>query len=369
MPFSEAEKREIRGRCTRFLSHGPPGPVSERLRQMADSEYAKSIQDFYGSGGFLADFEAEVAALLGHEEAVFMPSGTMAQQIALRIWCDRAGNPNVAFHPTCHLEIHEQGAYRVLHHLCAQLVGGKDRLFTLRDLEALTVKPAALLIELPQREIGGQLPNWDELSAICDWARHKGIKLHLDGARLWECRPFYDRSYAEIAGLFDSVYVSCYKILGGLPGAMLAGPTELIGEAKIWQRRHGGNLHTLAPNAIAAKMGLEQRLPRVPLYCSKAAEIAATIGDIPGLTLVPEPPPTNMMHLHFTGNLAAMEDAVWQISRDTGTFLFASFDKTECEGVGKVEVSIHEPGLELDPKEIRELMARILVAGGVGVNA
>jgi threonine aldolase len=73
------------------------------------------------------------------------------------------------------------------------------------------------------------------------------VALHLDGARLWECRPFYGRDYAQIAGLFDSVYVSFYKTLGGIAGAALAGPADVIAEARVWQRRQGGNLVRLFP--------------------------------------------------------------------------------------------------------------------------
>jgi threonine aldolase len=166
----------------------------------------------------------------------------MAQQIVLRAHADRSHSLHVAFHLTCHLEIHEQKGYQLLHGLYGVLVGSPYRLMTLDDLKTVKEPLAALLLELPKREIGGQLPTWDELTTIVNWARARNIVLQLDGARLWECQPFYQRSYAEIAGLFDTVYVSFYKILGGITGAMLLGPEEVIAEARIWQRRQGGNL-------------------------------------------------------------------------------------------------------------------------------
>ena len=82
----------------------------------------------------------------------------MAQQIALRIWSDRRGCPNGAFHPTCHLEIHEQKGYQLLHGLHGVLVGQAMRIITLADLEKVSEPLAVLLLELPQREIGGWLP-------------------------------------------------------------------------------------------------------------------------------------------------------------------------------------------------------------------
>ncbi|HLI07996.1 MAG TPA: beta-eliminating lyase-related protein [Ktedonobacteraceae bacterium] len=128
------------------------------------------------------------------------------------------------FHPTCHLEIHEQHGYQRLHHLPGILLGESQRLLTLEDVKKVAEPLAALLIELPQREIGGQLPAWEDLTALTDRARERGIVLHLDGARLWECQPFYGREYRKIAALFDTVYVSFYKILGGIAGAVLAAP-------------------------------------------------------------------------------------------------------------------------------------------------
>src|SRR5262249_7656158 len=161
--------------------------------------------DAYGEGEVINGFEREIAALLGKASAVFMPSGTMAQQIAARVWAERKGTRNIAFHPLCHLELHEHKGYQVLHGLHAWPGGSRHPLLSKADLEKVAEPLAFILIELPQRGIGGQLPTWADLAATSEWARDKGIAFHLDGARLWECATFYDRSYAEIATLFDSV--------------------------------------------------------------------------------------------------------------------------------------------------------------------
>lgn len=75
---------------------------------------------------------------------------------------------------------------------------------------------------------------WDELVKIREWTKEKGIKMHLDGCRIWEAQPFLQHSFAEIAELFDSVFVSFYKGIGGLSCGMLLGESEFIQEAKIW---------------------------------------------------------------------------------------------------------------------------------------
>src|ERR1700682_3406605 len=247
------EREQIFLRCERFLfGHGPQRPRAV-LADLVDEAGPDEEPDRYGEGSLINDFERDIAALLGKEAAVFLPSGTMAQQIALRIWAGRGRNSTVAFHPTCHLEIHEQKGYELLHGLHGRLVGERSRLITLDDLCATPGPLAALLLELPQREIGGQLPSWSELEAQTAWARAQGAAVHMDGARLWESGPFYARSYAEIAGLFDSVYVSFYKGIGAIAGAALTGTAPFIAEARLWQRRHGGDLVELYPFVLSAR--------------------------------------------------------------------------------------------------------------------
>ncbi|HEX8731970.1 MAG TPA: beta-eliminating lyase-related protein, partial [Ktedonobacterales bacterium] len=192
-----AQRRRVFLRCERRLfGHSAPD-MRRELLALAESVGADELPDSYGSGALIEDFEREIASLLGKEAAVFMPSGTMAQQIALRIWSDRSGRRSVAFHPTCHLELHEQKGYALLHGLHGALVGDPDRLITLADLRARPEPLAALLLELPQREIGGQLPTWDALVEQTAWAHEHGAAAHMDGARLWEAGPTYGRSYAE----------------------------------------------------------------------------------------------------------------------------------------------------------------------------
>src|SRR5262245_17585730 len=172
--------------CSRFLVGHGLAPLKTTLAAIAQEAGEDERGDVYGEGEAIQRFEREVATLLGKPVAVFLPSGTMAQQIALRIWSDRRGCRRVAFHPTSHLELHEQRGYAHIHGLEARLVGRTDALFSRADLDAVAEPVAALLVELPQREIGGQLPTWDELQSCAEWARSRGAALHLDGARVWE---------------------------------------------------------------------------------------------------------------------------------------------------------------------------------------
>jgi threonine aldolase len=320
--------------------------------------------DVYGAGTLIDAFEREVAGLLGKEAAVFMPSGTMAQQIALRIWSDRRGTRTVAFHPTCHLEINEAKGYAHLHALHGLLVGNPRQLLTLSDLDAIHEPVAALLLELPQREIGGQLPEWDDLLAQTAWARERDIALHLDGARLWESAPFYDRLYAEIAALFDSVYVSCYKSIGGIACAVLCGPADFIAAARVWQRRHGGNLFQLYPYVLAARAGLRQRLGRFPTYHERAVAIARTLAAIPGVAVKPDPPQTNMMHVYLRGDQERLVAAALAIARTERVALFSRLRPTDVPGHWFFEIAIGDAAAALADDEIGALFRRVMEAGG-----
>lgn len=331
---AEAERRAIFRQCERFLGgHGPQRPHAV-LAALAEATAANEWADQYGSGELIENFERDVASLLGKEAAVFMPSGTMAQQIALRIWSERKHCRTVAFHPTCHLEHHEQRAYQVLHGLTARLTGDPHAPTTLADLEGIHEPLAALLLELPLREIGGQLPSWDELVAQSNWAHDHGVALHMDGARLWESGPYYGRPYAEIAALFDTVYVSFYKGIGAIAGAALAGPADFIAEARVWQRRHGGNLVQLYPFVISAREGLKQRLPRFEQYHQRAVRIAQALSDVPGILIAPNPPQTNMMHIHLRGDAERLKAAALEIAREEKVSLVGWLASTDLPDTG-----------------------------------
>jgi threonine aldolase len=359
---TERDRDAIRRRCTRAISHTSIARRAPRaiLEELLARTPADLDADMGGTGEVVASFEREVAALLGKEAAVFMPSGTMAQPIALRIWAERRRCGTVAFHPRCHLEIHEERAYQRLHGLHGRLVGAPGALLTVADLEAVAEPVAALLLELPQREIGGLLPAWEELGQIAAWARARGAALHLDGARLWECQPFYGRPLAAIAGLFDSVYVSLYKTLGGIAGCILAGPLDFIREARVWQRRQGGNLVSLWPYVIAARAGLEERLPRIPRYVAKARAIAPLLAAVPGIEVVPCPPPTNMFHLHLHRDRRRLEDAALDLAEETGVWMITRVIGTDSPSRQRVEIACGDATLEIADEEIAALFRRLV---------
>ena len=344
-----------RATCTRWLGGHGPRTAAELLATIPTDLGI----DRYGEGGVVTALDDEVRRVLGKPAAAFMPSGTMAQQIALRIHADRRGVRAVGYHPTCHLEIHEDKAHQRLHGLVGVTVGHPRQLMTLADLQGVREPLAALLIELPQREIGGLLPSWEDLKKQVAYARKRGAAVHLDGARLWESTPFYRRTPAQVAALFDTVYVSFYKGLGGLAGACLAGEEDVIAEARAWRKRHGGTLFGMWPNAGAALAGLRVRLPRMPKYVAHAQAIARQLRGVPNIEVVPDPPQTSMMHLHFRVAEGAFRAAACRIARERKVFTWSGTAPGPTPSVRVLEFTVGDATLGFTPGEAAEIIARL----------
>lgn len=358
--LSPAEIDELVAGCDRFLrGHGRRTP-QEELAAVASLPEVELKEDMYGAGGVVTALETEVRELLGKPAAVFMPSGTMAQQAALRIHADRRGSRVVAFHPTCHLELHEDKAYQRLHGLVGRTVGNARQLITLADLEAIDEPLAALLLELPQREIGGRLPEWKDLVAQVGYARKRGWAVHLDGARLWESTPFYRRSPDRIAALFDTVYVSFYKGLGGITGAMLLGEDDVIAEARRWRHRHGGTLFRMWPFAASALAGLRARLPRMGAYLEHARAIAAELSKIDGVDVVPDPPQAPMCHIHLRTTPSAAIEGIRRLAKDERIFAWGGTTPTDTPGIQRVELSVGESTVGFTPVEVGRIVRQLM---------
>ena len=351
------EVEEILKQCTNVL-HGHPGPtMKEQFQGLADSLTGDEYPDSYGSGSYIASFEAEMAEMFGKEAAVFMPTGTMAQQIALRIWCERRKSFTVAMHPTAHLEWAEHMAYQYLHQIRRLAFGApeflRDRLLTVADFETLGQEPGVILLELPYRPLSGQLPTWDELTAISAWAKERNIPFHCDGARIWQCRPFYQKQYHEIASLVDSLYISFYKDIGALAGAMLLGPASFIEEAKVWRIRHGGRLRTMSPFIVSARFNLQRVVPQIDTWVERARELAAILSEFESITIQPDPPHVNFFAMFIKGHPEELTKRHMEAARQTGTFLTANISSSPVPGISMTGIQVGEEQMKFDPGALR----------------
>jgi threonine aldolase len=356
---------ELFASCKNILpGHGPSQKMKDVFQDLADSLDGTETLDRYGSGDYLSAFEKEVAEMFGKPAAVFLPSGTMAQQIALRIWCERSNNFTVAMHPTAHLEEAEHSSYQFMHSLRRIQFGAPEivtnRMLTLKDFQELGKKPGAILLELPYRPLGGQLPEWDELTAIHEWAQENKVPFHLDGARIWQCKSFYKKEYSQIAELFDSLYVSFYKDLGGLCGSMLLGSEDFIQEAKLWQIRYGGRLFTQAPFIVSDRLAMQRVLPQIDSWVERARAVAAILSEFDQLTVNPNPPHVNFFQLYVKGAPEQMTERHLQVAEETGTFLFHRLNQTAVPGVGMTEIHCWENALQFDLDSLRPFLEKWL---------
>lgn len=308
--------------------------------------------DAYGKGDLISSFEKKIADLLEFEAACFMPSGTMAQQIALKTYAGKTQNKSFAIHPTSHLELHEQHAYAHLSNLKSVIIGDKNRQIKAQDIKDSVVPVSTVVLELPAREIGGQLPAWKELEAIKETTKKLGAFLHMDGARLWETKSFYRKSYREICENFDSVYVSFYKGIGALTGAMLLGNPEFIEESRIWLRRFGGNLFQMHPFVASAAMRFDRALGKMSEYTERTKKVYEVLKKIPNISFCPDPPQINMFHLYFNAPVEKLTEARNTIAKKEKIWIANSFNQTTLKNLSYTEIYVGDGLLEIEDEEL-----------------
>ncbi|MFH8766746.1 threonine aldolase family protein [Streptomyces althioticus] len=340
-------------------------PLGERLALLeaaGDAYDLDETTDIYGNGVVEA-LERRVADLLGTEAAAFFPTGTMAQQVALRCWAGRTGNPAVALHPLSHPEVYERNAFSQVSGLRPVHLANEPRLPTAEEVRDLPEPFGALMLELPLRDAGFVLPTWDELTEVTEAARERDAVVHFDGARLWECTEHFGKSLEEIAGLADSVYVSFYKSLDAYGGAALAGPASLIEEARTWRHRYGGAVFQQFPTALSALIGLDRELPRLPEYVRHARVVAAALregleaGGLPFFRVHPEVPHTYDFQVWLPYETEVVAEAAIRAGEETGRMLFANHWDPKGPGLTFTEVYVRAAALEWTADDVREAAA------------
>ncbi|SBT47649.1 threonine aldolase family protein [Micromonospora auratinigra] len=346
--------------CDTMLSGIRPASVREQLAVIGKTAAEDAVPDFYGEGGPVEELEGRVAGLLGTEAAVFFPTGTMAQQIALRYGAELTGRDGVGLHPLSHPVLHERDAHVLLAGLRTVRTTDAPRNPIAAEVAALDEPIGTLMLELPLRDAGFVLPEWDELTAVVTAARERGARVHLDGARLWESTVHLAHPLAAVAALADSTYVSFYKSLNGHSGAALAGDAELVRYARAWRHRHGGNLFQQWPAALAALAGLTHELPRLPRYVAHAKVVAAALATLPGARVYPERPHTHQFRLWLPHPADALNEAALALAEEEQAWFVGGWRDTEVPGVALAEVTVAGPALELDADQVVGLADRFL---------
>ncbi|MCS0614949.1 beta-eliminating lyase-related protein [Massilia kyonggiensis] len=355
---------DLLARCTTvFPGHRARTPAEMFAAMAAWCDANGIAHDTYGDGALIQGFEARVAELLGFEAAVFCISGTLAQVTTLRLAAGARGRAPVALHPTAHIFVHERSNYQLLGHFDALRAGDPYRPWTAADIVGIPDRLAAVALEIPMREIGGQLSTWDDLQAIKAHCRARGIHLHMDGARLWEAAAGYGRPVAEIAAGFDTVYTSLYKGIGGLGGAMLAGSRDFVAQAAEWFKRQGGNVIHRSPYVVAAAMQFEQRLAAMPAYFERTRFLFDVLRDHPVLRVNPARPQANMLHVHLPVSRERALEIRRELARDHGIWPFNRVGHGVLPDTSFFELYVGDNLLDTPDGRVREAVA--LLAGAV----
>lgn len=341
-------------------SDTPRPSVADVFGELAAYAGSQDIDfDRYGEGRFLNEFEQQVADELGMEAAVFLPSGVMAQLVAVKVWADEKGLERFACHETCHLIRHEEDAYKTLLTLDAVLIGSDHEVPTVEHLQRLkSERVSSLVYELPLRHLGGDLPNWEAWTAIKDFCASNHIRLHVDGARLFETEAYYGRSVKEIVAGVDSVFLSFYKGFGSTSGSLLLGSTSFIDRARVWIRRFGGNLFQLYMLAVPAKMNFEKRRQSFPTLVQKAKSIGAAVRREMGFAVQPYPVKTNMFHVLIPGDPETMSDRAKALR--TPEFNISVWPDYSPPGVSRCEFTVSEASLGVTDEVILSTISTLV---------
>ena len=264
--------------------------------------------DNYLLGGEVEEFEKHWATLLGKETAVFMPSGTLANQLALRAL---AGAKRRVIVPEMSHVYNDTGdACQTLSGLTLMPLAPGRATFTVADVDAVLTRTAggrvaadvgALLIESPIRRLSGEMFDWEEARRVTAFARSKGIRTHLDGARMFIASAYTGITPAEYSAPFDTVYVSLWKYFNCGIGAILAGPKSVLDGMFHVRRMFGGNLAVGWNAALVARHfmdGFEARLKRA---VTTSEAVYSALAKHPKLSIDRIPNGTNLTRVTFKG--------------------------------------------------------------------
>ncbi len=243
---------------------------------------------------------AMVAELLGKEDAVFLPSGTMCNQIAVLVHC-RPGD-EILVDRAAHILNTEGGGPAALAGVMVRALDGARGVFSAAQVEAgvreeRRYAPRSRLVSVEQTVNLGGGTVWPlaAIQAVADAARRHGLALHMDGARLMNAVVASGVPARDFAEPFDTVWIDLSKSLGGPVGAVLAGSSGLVLEAWRWKQRMGGAMRQAGIVAAAGIYALEHHVERLAEDHANARLFAERIAELPGVAVEPETVETNMM--------------------------------------------------------------------------
>ena len=279
-------------------------PTPAMRRAMADAEVG---DDLYGEDPTSRRLEERIAERLGLEAALFVPSGTQANQIALGLHC-RAGDEILA-DAGSHIIHYESGALSALWGAQPAPLAGERGVLTPEQVTASVrtdftgPRSRLLSLENTHNRGGGKVWPLERFRAVVEAARGAGLAVHLDGARLFNAAVASDTSVATWASLTDTTAVCFSKGLGAPAGSAIAGSRALIQEAKRLRKRLGGAMRQVGILAAGALHALEHHVERLGEDHVHARRLAAGLAELPGVTVDPRQVETNMVFVELPFSL------------------------------------------------------------------
>ena len=271
----------------------------------------------------VAKLQDKIADLLGHEAAMFMPSGSMTNQVAIRLHCQR-GDEFIC-ESGCHIYNYEQGAFAQLSQVIPRTVDGPDNIMHLDQLKKLirpddehAVVTRLVCLENTHNRGGGSILPYDGVVEICEWAHENGLKTHLDGARFFNAVVASGIPAAQWAQHFDTVSVCFSKGLGAPVGSALVGTKADIPKMRRHRKLFGGGMRQSGIIAAGALYALENNIDRLAEDHASAQTIAKAVEATEGLSL-PSKVDTNIVIFRVDPELCtaaefcdkAKENGVW----------------------------------------------------------
>jgi threonine aldolase len=304
--------------CLDFRSDTVTRPTAAMRAAMAAAEVG---DDVFDEDPTVHQLQDRVAALLGKEAAVFVPSGTMSNLIGVRLHC-RPGDEMIC-EANCHLYFYEQGGYAQINGVAVRPVAGQDGILRPDEVEGLLrpqnthfPRTRLLCLENTHNRGGGRIQPYETLAALCRWAHEHGLRTHLDGARLFNAVVATGIAAARWAEHFDTVNVCFSKGLGAPVGSALAGPRDLIREAVRHRKVLGGGMRQAGILAAAALYALDHHVDRLAEDHANARRLAAGIRHIPGLRLDPDTVDTNILFFQIDAALGTAAEFCERLRRE-----------------------------------------------------
>lgn len=256
--------------------------------------------DVFGEDPTVNELERYTASLFGMEAGLFVPTGTMANQIAVRVHC--RPQDEVLLESTSHIYLWEAGGAAALSGVTCRTIDGKFGRLALADLEGKirpddmhAVRTRMVALENTHNRGGGTVYTPGAIEPISNWARENKLAMHLDGARVWNAIARTGVPANVWGKLFDTIAVCFSKGLGAPVGSMLLGPKDLIAHGRRVRKLFGGAMRQAGYLAAACRYALDHHIDRLAEDHENAQTIAKAVADVPGFTLVPPEVETNLV--------------------------------------------------------------------------